>query len=326
MQQATGCWYWLHIEFGSIGLKRFEGSESNMETNLLRAFITVAELGSLTKAANLLHLSQPAVSGQLKTLEEYLTLRLFERSSAGMRLTKAGQALLPKAQSVLAANDDLRNVAKGLEGSLTGRAKVGTILDPALIKLGEFMSSILEHYPWLDIELHHGISPWAMEEVSNGSLDAAFFMGSSIHTNVKVIPLTDVNYRIVAPFALKEEVMKADWREMAALPWIIANKQSPHLQMVSSMFNQMGLTPLKVIQADQESTINYLIAEGVGVSLMREDLALAAQNSGRGFIWDKARPTTKLSFISASGREGDAIMTAIETVIRRIWHGAENSA
>ncbi len=294
-----------------------------METNLLRAFITVAELGSLTKAANLLHLSQPAVSGQLKTLEEYLALRLFERTSAGMRLTKAGQALLPKAQSVLAANDDLRNVAKNLEGSLTGRARVGTILDPSLIKLGEFMSLTLECYPWLDIELHHGISPWVMEEVSNGNLDAAFFMGDGIHSNVKIIPLTEVAYRIVAPIALKDEVRKADWREMAALPWIIANKQSPHLQMVSSMFNQLGLTPLKIVQADQESTISYLIAEGVGVSLMREDLALAAQDAGRGFIWDKARPTTKLSFASARGRESDAIMTAIETVIRHVWHGAE---
>lgn len=296
-----------------------------METNLLRAFITVAELGSLTKAANLLHLSQPAVSAQLKTLEEYLTLRLFERTSVGMRLTKVGQELLPKARSVLAANNDLRNVAKQLEGSLTGRARVGTILEPPLIRLGEFMSSIIECYPWLDIELHHGISPWAMEEVSNGSLDAAFFMGDSIHSNVKVIPLTDVTYRIVAPFALRDEVMKADWREMAALPWIIANKQSPHLQMVSNMFNRLGLTPLKVVQADQESTINYLIAEGVGVSLMREDLALAAQNAGHGVIWDKARPTTTLSFILASGRESDPIMAAVETVVQRIWHRADGA-
>lgn len=291
-----------------------------METNLLRAFITVAELGSLTKSANLLHLSQPAVSGQLKSLEEYLTLKLFERTSAGMRLTKAGQELLPKARSVLAANNELRNVAKQLEGSLTGRVMIGTILEPQLIRLGEFIRTIVNCHPWLDIELHHGISPWAMEEVSNGTLDAAFFMGDGIHSNVKVIPLTDVNYRVVAPFALRDEVMKADWREMAALPWIIANKLSPHLQMVSNMFDRLGLNPLKVVQADQESTINDLIAEGVGVSLMREDLALAAQNAGRGVIWDKARPTTKLSFIVARGRENDPIMTALETAIQGIWH------
>jgi len=52
---------------------------------------------------------------------------------------------------------------------------VGTILDPGIIRLGDLMSTLLARYPWLDVELQHGISTWAMENVSNGSLDAAFF-------------------------------------------------------------------------------------------------------------------------------------------------------
>jgi len=71
-----------------------------MELYLLRTFVTVAEQGHLTKAATLLHVTQPAVSGQVKALEESVGLKLFERSPTGVRLTKAGEALLPKAKAI----------------------------------------------------------------------------------------------------------------------------------------------------------------------------------------------------------------------------------
>jgi DNA-binding transcriptional LysR family regulator len=74
-----------------------------MQLYLLRTFVTVAEQGHLTRAATLLHVTQPAISGQIKALEELLGLKLFERSPIGVRLTKAGEALLPKAAATLAA-------------------------------------------------------------------------------------------------------------------------------------------------------------------------------------------------------------------------------
>ena len=79
-----------------------------MELYLLRTFVIVAEQGHLTKAAALLHVSQPAVSGQIKALEEQLELKLFERGPGGVRLTKAGEALLPHAQAVVRQAADFR--------------------------------------------------------------------------------------------------------------------------------------------------------------------------------------------------------------------------
>src|ERR1035437_290782 len=97
-----------------------------LEIYQIRSFVTVAEHGSLTKAALLVHVTQPAVSGHLKTLENTLNLKLFERSSTGVRLTKAGEALLPKAQAILAATSEFRNRARDLQGKLSGKARVGT--------------------------------------------------------------------------------------------------------------------------------------------------------------------------------------------------------
>lgn len=79
-----------------------------MSLDQLRAFVAVAELGSVTAAAAALHLTQPPVSRQLASLEDELRCPLFVRASRGMRLTDAGQALLPQVQAILAGVDALR--------------------------------------------------------------------------------------------------------------------------------------------------------------------------------------------------------------------------
>src|SRR5215510_12371140 len=152
-----------------------------MELYQLRSFATVAEVGHLTRAAEKLHISQPALSAQIKALEDELEVALFERTSSGMVLTAAGHRLLAGAEKVLAAVQGLRSEARSLKGAVAGRTSVGTLSDPAYIRL------------------------------------------------------------------------------------------------VEELFRSHGVTPTKVVEADQESVISSLIVSGVGLSLVREDVALAKQ-------------------------------------------------
>jgi len=297
-----------------------------MELYLLRTFVTVAEQGHLTKAATLLHVTQPAVSGQIKALEEQLHLRLFERGPGGVRLTKAGQALLPKAKAAVAAATEFRNAANQLEGHLTGKARVGTILDPGIIRLGDLMSALLARHPWLDVELQHGISTWAMENVSNGSLDAAFFMGSGLHSNVRDVPLAELSYRVVAPAAWAERVRDADWDAIAALPWVRPPRDSPHQRMQERLFEPRRLNPATVVAADQESSISTLVKAAVGLGLMREDLARAAEAAGEVCVWQRVVATTQLSFVYARGREDDAVIAALLAAVDEVWRQPKISA
>ena len=244
---------------------------------------------------------------------------MFERSATGVKLTRAGQALLPKAKAILAVAGDFRNLANDLQGQLTGKARVGTILDPSFIRLGQFMSSVIDLYPWLDVQLQHGISTWALENVSTANLDAAFCMGHVTLPPLEAVHLTEMAYRVVAPPAWKERIERADWADIAALPWIRAPHMSPHLQMVGEMFARYKLEPFKVVEADQEQTIRTLITAGVGLGLMREDLAFAAQSAGEVCVWRRARPTTGLSFIYLRERAGDPVIAAMENVVRKIW-------
>jgi DNA-binding transcriptional LysR family regulator len=110
--------------------------EKTIEIYQLRTFATVAELGQLTRAAEALHLSQPAITAQIKALEDEVELALFERTSTGMLLTKAGQRLLVRAEKVLAAAQAFKNEAESLSGEVSGKVSVGTVSDPEFIRLG----------------------------------------------------------------------------------------------------------------------------------------------------------------------------------------------
>src|SRR5438876_9155320 len=96
----------------------------------LRCFITVAREGTVSRAASLLHLTQPAVSLQLKGLEEDTGLQLFNRTPGGFTLTEAGAALLPLPHKAVSAALDFRTAANALKQSQRSTLRVGTILDP----------------------------------------------------------------------------------------------------------------------------------------------------------------------------------------------------
>src|SRR4029434_8227350 len=112
-----------------------------MELYQLRTFAAVAELGHLTRAAERLHVSQPAVSAQIKALEDELGTPLLERGPAGMTLTSAGSKLLPFASRVLGAASDLRNQALALKGEIAGHLRLGTLSDPETPRLGKLPAS-----------------------------------------------------------------------------------------------------------------------------------------------------------------------------------------
>ena len=124
-----------------------------MDLILLRAFITVAREGNLTRAAVLLHLTQPAVSLQIKHLQETLGVTLFTRTSHGLSLTRDGQALLPHAERALAAAADVQRAAQSLRHEVRGRLRIGTILDPAFLRLGGFLKQLVETWPHIETAL-----------------------------------------------------------------------------------------------------------------------------------------------------------------------------
>jgi DNA-binding transcriptional LysR family regulator len=297
-----------------------------MELYQLRSFAAVAEAGHLTRAAEKLHISQPALSAQIKALEDELGVALFERTSSGMTLTAGGQRLLAEAGKVLAAAQVLRNEARTLKGEIAGKAAVGTVLEPDLSRVGELLSVMVERHPLLQLELHHEISGVALEKVRDGTLDASFFYGELTQPAVAGLALRPLVYRVAAPAAWRGRIAGAGWPDVAALPWVLTPPISSHNRLASALFRKHGVEPTKVVEADQESVISSLVASGVGLSLMREDVALEREAAGDICLWDQGRATTTLWFIHLHERAEDPVIRALLEGVRDTWALQEEPA
>ncbi len=297
-----------------------------MELYQLRSFVAVAEAGHLTRAAERLHISQPAVSAQIKALEDELDLTLFDRTSSGMVLTSAGERLLNDAGRVLAAAQALRNVAKALKGEVTGKVRVGTTSDPGFIRVGEFLNATVTRHPLLQVELHQEVSGAAFAKVRDGELDASFYYGDIEHPSVDGLRLRSSNYRVAAPAAWKRRVVDADWAEIATQPWVITPSISTHHKLVRALFDKHDVEPTRVVEADQESVIANLVVSGVGLSLIREDLALEKETAGQVCLWRDVRLETTLWFIYPRARKDDPAIQALLGVLRDTWNLGEEPA
>lgn len=113
-----------------------------MDLHKLRTFVTIAQEGNLTRASEALHLSQPAVSAQIKALEDELGLKLFHRLTRGMELTPAGKVLLEEAEKALMAARNVAARAQHLRSGISGEFRLGTISEPLILRLGEFLSAL----------------------------------------------------------------------------------------------------------------------------------------------------------------------------------------
>ena len=294
-----------------------------MELYQLRSFAAVAELGNLTRAAERLHLSQPAVSAHIKALEETLEVVLFERGPGGMSLTAAGRLLLHEAENVMQAAQQLRSRAMALRGQVVGHLRLGTLADPVFIRLGELLARAFERYPLLTIELHHEVTGEAFDKVRDGELDASFYYGERSHPAVTATPLREIAFRVAAPAAWRERLAEADWSEVAALPWILTPPVSSHFALANSLFRARGAEPDTVVQADNESVIRSLVASGLGLALIREDLALADAAAGSVCLWGDLRLTTTLAFLTARDREREPAQAALLGLVTQLWQAPQ---
>lgn len=293
-----------------------------MELYQLRAFAAVAEERHLTRAAERLHLSQPAVSGQIKALESEFEVRLFDRLASGMELTAAGRQLLAQAMKVIAAADALKVAARNLKGEISGTLSLGTVSDPHTIRIGELLSAAVRRYPGLELELHREVSGIALENVRDHKFDATFYFGDQPGPGFTALPLREVVYRVAAPAAWADRVKDASWAEIAAMPWIVTPHVSTHTRLVASLFAEHGIDPpQRHIEADDEIVIVDLVRAGVGISLIREELAQAAEAAGTLCVWPAARLQTTLWFVCLAEQEKDPLVAALLDLVRETWPG-----
>jgi DNA-binding transcriptional LysR family regulator len=303
-----------------------------MEIYQLRTFISVARLGHLTRAAERLHLTQSAVSKQIKSLEEEWGFPLFERTASGVVLTKSGAALLKQAEAAVESVEALRRLATSLRSEVVATIRLGTIIDPEFIRLGELLGGLLRFHPHIDVRLVHGISGWVAEEVLDGRLDAGYALGEIGSDVLAARQLHVLTYVVIAPCDWQQrwphlantqrsgQSLAETCAQLAQFKWIGTPTRSSQHRLVKSMFEEHGLRlNHTTVEADQEASMLDLVRQGLGLCMMRENLAEAAQERGEVIVWPGIRRLCPLSFIHPRARAQEPIFAALHSVLDGVW-------
>lgn len=299
-----------------------------MDLKHIRTFAAVAREGNLTRAAEHLHLTQPALSLQLKNFQESLDLTLFSRTAQGLAPNADGRALLPPALRVLDALDDFQRAISALRDTVQGELRMGTILDPEFLRLGATLQYLVEHYPKIRPTLRHGMSGSVGRQVRAGELDVGFFLGPQAPEGrrdshprdghprgghppgLHAQPLASFAYYVVAPKGWSAQVAGRGWADIAALPWIWTPPDSVHHRLLSDKFGALGIAPHAVAEVDQEASMLDLVRSGVGLSLARDAIALRESQASGLQLVKGLSIQAELSFITQASRREDPLVAA----------------
>jgi DNA-binding transcriptional LysR family regulator len=293
-----------------------------MELYQLRTFVAVAEEGHLTRAAERLFISQPAVSAHIKALEEELGVLLFVRSARGMRLTRQGEHLKAKAEAALACVSDLVEQARDLRDELVGEATIGLNTDPGFLRIQDMFAHVRRVHPRLDMRLAMSQTLAVIEAVRTGGLDAGFIFGEPEARrcdDLAVTTLDQVRLLVVAPPGWRDRIDGADWRTLSALPWVWLSETCPFRRILDEMQEEQGSTACKAVVVDDERTLRAMVASGLGLCLMREDEADQAEAAGEVCVWRGDHRPIGLYFVHLRRRAADPVILALLDGVRAVW-------
>ena len=291
-----------------------------MELYQLKTFVAIAQEGSLTRAAERVFTSAPAVSAQLKALEDELGVKLFERTSRGMALTEAGRRLLDEAQRTLASATRMRSAAEQIRGAAQGVVRFGTVVDPVALRLGDVLVKLAERHPQVTLQLRQGLSYETLAAVQRGELDCAYVL--SDHEAVEGLELrrlgaVDLAVTLPPPLALAHPDLTVD--ALTELPWVGTPPSCVLRAHLDTLFAATGREYRQGQMADSESTVRSMVASGLGAGLLRLDQALQAERNGELIIWKGWRSHTWLCWVAPAEGKPSVAVDAVRATVLEAW-------
>ena len=288
-----------------------------MDLNQLKTFVTVAETSSLTRAASLLFLSQPAVSAHIKSLESEFNVRLFNRTPRGMVLTAVGAVMRDEACIALAAASNFIQKARSLNE--VGTCTLGTISVPVILNLPGVLSELRRRHQNVNLTLRQDISGNIIDAVIRGEMDAGFVICDINDKNLGMINISPITLCIVGPWAWRDKIQGAQWQDIQSFPWISTPDKCSFSIITREFFAQHHATLTPSMVADQEKMLTELVSLEMGLTLMREDIALTAQENEQVYIWPEAKTVSQLCFIWAKNRESSPVVMALVESVKALW-------
>ncbi|QJB55656.1 LysR family transcriptional regulator [Pseudodesulfovibrio sp. zrk46] len=291
-----------------------------MDIRRLQCFLAVAFEGNLTRAAESLFLSQSALSGQIKMLEEELEFDLFVRKARGMELTPEGEDLLPLARNAVQALEDFKMRAARLHAGPENSLTVGLNSDPSFLRMADLARSMRVTVPNLQLSFIVSQSRTTAEQLRSGEMQVGFRYGMWNEEGIHDEFITSVTLGIAIPVTMADQVRMGDWKGLAALPWVYTFNGCPFHVAVRERMSAYGVEVNPVNQAVDEGIVRELVIEGAGVSVLRIDDVDRLVENGHAVAWPETLQVPLcLSYPAGSGYTSP--VREFREVVRSVWQG-----
>ena len=293
-----------------------------MELRQLRSFVAVAEELHFRRAADRLHLAQPSVSQQVRTLESELGVRLFERNRRGVVLTAAGVTLLEDARDLLARADRAAERARDAGTGIRGRLRLSLTRSLTGGLAGEIVEAFRARYPEVNLELSVGYTSLHAEQLRHGLIDVAFVRPPLQDAALEEHELAREPLVCVLPsrhrLARRRAIRPDELRDEPLVWWPREHGPGPWEEMLGAVYGE-GRWPEIARTEPEEERLVSAVAEGAGVSFIMLERSRTLRIPGAVFRrFTTPEPTVGIALAWRGG--------AVLPVIARLREVAEDVA
>jgi LysR family hydrogen peroxide-inducible transcriptional activator len=270
----------------------------------LRYFDAVARAGHFGRAAAICSISQPAISVQIKEMEQTLGIALFERGARVVRLTGAGEDLILRVRSILGAVEELSDVARASGGQALARLRLGIIPTIAPYLLPAIMGALGAQHPNLDLHVRETLTPKLLNELSDGKIDAAIVALPTSEPSLQETLLFDEDFVLVRP-AQDEGKPVPNGEALRKMRLLLLEEGHCFRDQALAFCSTSASVPRDGLDGSSLTTLVQMVSAGIGVTLIPQ-MAIAVETPAAnvsvarfaeprpsrqiGMIWRKRNP------------------------------------
>ena len=246
-----------------------------MNLRRLKYFVKIVDVGSLTQAADLLHIAQPALSQQLATLEGEVGQQLLLRAKRGVTPTEAGSVLYRHAQLILRQCDhamvDMQAASRGLSGSVSIGLAPGTLAATLALPLLRILRA---RHPGIVPYLNENYGTTLSELIMSGRMDLAVLYGGRISVHgLLFVPLLREPLYLVGPQSMPAPPETVAFQAAATYDLYLPRAYNYVRKLVDEAFASAGLNPRVVAEIESATTLAAVIGDGLGATIAPASLA-----------------------------------------------------
>ena len=284
-----------------------------MDLKQLEYFVRVAELGSFTRAAQVLGVAQPALSRQVRLLEVELRQNLLVRNGRGATPTQAGQLLLEHGRGILHQVERAREELGRVRNGLSGRVAMGLPPSVARVLAVPLTRAFRQALPDAQLSISEGLSAAMQENLQNGRLDIAVLYNPGPVGGLEYRPQMQEELLLVQPRppGLQEDPPPPaiGLQDVAALPLVIPSRSNAIRMHVEAEMAALGCKPRIALEIDGVSAILDLVADGAGCAILSRHAVMHSVRPSAYAVRPIGQPPLRIALVTAVSAQRPSTLT-----------------